>query len=134
VQPTRRTVLVGSAAALSAACTSGGKAAPAPIDPDVAISAAAVAREQALLASYDAAIAATPALAAKLGPLRADHLAHLTALGGSYTPGTASAQDLKALERTTAAAHSAAVLTASRRLAPLLASLAAAEASHLVVL
>jgi hypothetical protein len=138
VQPTRRSVLtaaaVGGAAAGLTGCTSKTRTAPAPVDPDVALRTAAAAREQALLDAYDAVIAASPAQAARLAPLRAEHVEHLTALGATAAPGRAAATDLKALERITAAAHATAVLTASRRLAPLLASLAAAESTHVVVL
>jgi hypothetical protein len=140
VQPHRRTVLLGGAAALTAACTSHRTRSPQPPDPDVALTAAAVAREQALLAAYDTALAHTPT--ALLTRLRDEHAAHLQALGGApgptqaSTPATAlvTRADLVRLERSTGALHAAAALTATRRLAPLLASLAAAEASHVVVL
>lgn len=90
---TRRTVLRGglasgllglSGAGLSACTADETTPGPLPaIDPDVALRAAAVAREVALLQAYDETLLAVPALASRLGPLRADHEAHLTALGGA---------------------------------------------------
>jgi hypothetical protein len=149
--PSRRRLL--QAAALSpfvAACTSG-PARPARVDPDDALRAAAVAREQALLEQYAAAVGASPAVAAQLAAVRAEHEQHLVALGvpaaGSSPPspspsplptaaGSAvpSPSRLAAAERTAAASHAAAALVASPSLAPLLASLAASEASHPVAL
>lgn len=134
---TRRAVLAGAGGLLLTACTGRRTPAARPTpDPDVALRAAAVARERALLAAYDAHLAATPALAARLAPLRADHLAHLQALGAGPVPGPAPAPlpVLADLERRTAEGHAQDCVTASRRLAPVLASLSACEASHLVVL
>ncbi|MCW2600395.1 MAG: lipoprotein [Frankiales bacterium] len=151
---TRRSALASAGLALVAACTPKGRTAAAPaVDPDVALTAAAVAREQALLAGYDDALAAAPTLASRLAPLRAEHAAHLAALGSPESPGTSSTpassptrsptgpptppallRDLAALERTAATGHATAVLTASRALGPVLASLAASESSHLVLL
>jgi hypothetical protein len=151
VHLTRRHLLATTGLAGVAACTAK-KVAPLPkrIDPDVALRAAAVTREQVLLAAYDAALAARPAVAAALAPLRDDHVAHLAALQASSAtvaptpaptatpvpapaPATTSTP-LAHLERTTAAAHAAAALLASRELAPVLASLAACESSHVGLL
>ncbi len=181
--PTRRAVLTSGLAGLLSACTTAPRrrTTPAAPDPDLALTAAAVARERVLLAAYDAVLATTPALAAQLGPLRADHLVHLAALGASPTPplaapgthslassgapvpgapdptapspgtpvpgaprphlpaargakGARTAAELPGLERRAAAAHAAAAVTCSRQLAPVLASLAASESSHEVVL
>jgi hypothetical protein len=147
VHLTRRQALLSAGGLLLSACTSRSGPRPAPVvDPDVALKAAAVARERALLAAYDTALATVPALAARLAPLRAEHLAHLTALGATLpsptpTPTPAGSgpapvvlQQLKALERSSAQAHGNDALSASRELAPVLASLAASEASHGVVL
>jgi hypothetical protein len=149
VQPSRRSVLVAGALGAVAACTARTTSAPPAADPDTALLAAAVARETALLTAYDEIIAAAPSLAARLAPVRGDHAAHLAALQGPRATSTAGAltvpkatppkpaaalQRLAALERTSASAHASAAVTASRRLAPLLASLAACESSHLVVL
>lgn len=141
-RPTRRAVLTGSAAAAAlTACTRTSRrraAAPAAVDPDVELRAAAVAREQSLLDAYDAA-ATNPGLQARLAPLRAEHAAHLQALGALPVPGipppsTPTLSQLIALERRAAAAHTAAAVPASRRLAPVLASLAASETTHVGVL
>lgn len=159
-RPTRRAVLSAGAVGLVAACTrshrppSAGR--PARPDPDVALTAAAVDRELALLAAYDAALAATPALASRLAPLRAEHAEHLSALGsgparkstpspatdpapdagpgGTGPRGVQARRSLVTVELAAAAAHAAAALTASARLAAVLASLAASEASHQVAL
>lgn len=140
----RRHALGSAAAALLAACTSRPRP-PHPVDPDDALVAAAVLRELALLAGYDAAAAAAPTLRARLAPLRADHLVHLTALGGiEPTPGPAPVagtrppaqvlQQLRIQEHTAAVAHAEACVKASRTLAATLASLAACESSHGAVL
>jgi len=120
----------------------------------MALRAAAVAREQDLMALYDRAVAASPARAALLLGLRAEHAAHLAALGSTpvTTPSTSgpstappstapppptaptSPVDLPAAEAAASAAHAVAVIPASRGLAALLASLAAAEAAHAVAL
>ncbi|MGB8651988.1 MAG: hypothetical protein WCD35_15150, partial [Mycobacteriales bacterium] len=77
MQPSRRQVLVGTlSSALLTACTASPPRRAQRPDPDLALAAAAVAREQALLSAYDEALAAAPALAGELGPLRADHAAH----------------------------------------------------------
>lgn len=138
-RPSRRVLVGGSVAALAAACTgSRPPAAPARADPDVALRAAAAAREQALIAAYDTA-GTTPALRTRLAPLRAEHAVHLQALGVAGPPAArpstaAGLAQLAALERRTAAAHAAAAVDASPALAAVLASLAASEASHAVVL
>ncbi|MDP3711395.1 MAG: hypothetical protein Q8R60_02770 [Mycobacteriales bacterium] len=82
---TRRTLLLSGALPL-AACTDAPAPQPAPVDPDIALRDAAAARERRLLQEYDAALAAVPSLAAVLAPLRADHVAHLTALSPTGTP------------------------------------------------
>jgi len=116
-------------------------------DPDPALLAVARSAEQDLIAQYDAVIAAEPTLAGQLTALRADHLAHLSALGGTPTtpsaqpsippPGTA-AQALAALagaERTAAAARVAQCRAAREpALARLIASIGGSEAAHDAVL
>lgn len=133
-----RRALLGLAAALPlAACTSDDGPPPAP-DPDDLLRDAAVARERALLAMYDGQTALSPALAG----VRAEHAEHLAALLGAATTAEPSAAPsapvavaaLVAAEREAAAAHGSAALEASRELAGVLASLAASEASHAVVL
>lgn len=148
---TRREVLAAGSLGALTACTSSDPVPPAPVDPDVALVAAAVVREQALLTSYDDALAAHPELAALLTPLREQHFQHLARLQPATTATTTATAGplgspsrggsplarraaLAALERAASAAHGAAAVTASRQLAPLLASLSASEASHVVVL
>jgi hypothetical protein len=146
-------VLAGAPALLLAAACSADAPAPrpAPVDPDDALRAAAAERERGLLREYDAAIAARPALAPRLRPVRDHHAEHLEVLTGpsatpSATPSGAAppvpppADDAAALARLVAAeraagdAHAADCLTASRALAPVLASLSASELSHPVAL
>jgi hypothetical protein len=157
VNLTRRRALTAGALAvpaLAAACTSKRQATPAPpVNPDDALRAAALVRERTLVAAYRDALAGVPTLQGKLGPLLADHETHLAALGEAsatasstvapstpvasrVTPTTAAAAlaKLRSLEHTAAAAHATAAITASRRLAATLASLAACEASHRVAL
>ena len=138
MKPTRRQVLA-LCAFVPAACTHRHALLPDPAQPFLD---AAVARESALLAAYDAAIAraSTPQLAA----FRAEHAAHLSALESAVRPSaspTPSASvaaappgSLVALERATAAAHADAAVSAPARIAPLLASLAACESSHAALL
>ena len=140
-RPTRRTVLSAGAVGLAAGCTSSHRTAgPSRPDPDVALTAAAVGRERALLAAYDAALAAAPARATTLALVRAEHAAHLAALGvgpaasAAAAPASPAPSDLAGAERAAAAAHAAAAVTASPRLAQVLASLAASEAAHQVAL
>lgn len=157
---TRRDVLAAAGLGLAAACTSGAHPTPTPpgVDPDDALHTAALAREAALLAAYDEVLATTPSLAARLSPIRAEHAEHLAALQAlrptpspARSPSTpveaspvrrtadrtdpaAAVRRLTSLEQTSAAAHASAAVAASRRLAPLLASLAASESSHAAVL
>jgi len=128
---------------------------------DAAVRAAAVAREQELLAAYDAALRGSArdtgaqdtgaqdpgardtgaADAGLLRRLRAEHAEHLAALGGGQPSRTGSPPSrggtrsrLRAAERAAAQAHARDALGASRQLAPVLAALAAAETSHLEAL
>lgn len=137
-----RRALLGLAAAVPlAACTSS-EGPPPPPDPDVLLRDAAAARERALVQQYDAALVALPDLAAALAAVRAEHAEHLAALLGAQPSAAPSAGPaapvtltvLVAAEREAAAAHGQGALEASRELAGLLASLAASEASHPVVL
>lgn len=153
----RRALLAGAALLPLAACRSE-PAPPPPPDPDDLLRTAAAAREQALLADYDRLLAALPALATRLLPLRAEHAEHLLALTGpppsrspspsptssplppppEVPPAPAPADALAALlaaEQAAAGAHVAdALAAADRDLAGLLASLAACESSHAVAL
>jgi hypothetical protein len=101
----------------------------------------------ALLARYQATIAAQPGLADRLGTIRDAHRAHLQALAREIGPGLsaspnpsaaagapASLAALSAAEKDGAAAATAACLHAPSYRAALLGSIAAARASHAVVL
>ena len=147
-----RRALLGAAAVLPlAACTSD-DGPPPPPDPDDLLRDEAVQRERSLLREYDAVLLVLPDLAARLIPLREHHAEHLLALTGEPAtpspepsgapaaqvppPVTAAAAlaGLADAERAAAGAHRAGAVAASRELAALLASLAASEASHPVVL
>jgi hypothetical protein len=136
VQPSRRTVLVAGALSLTAACRPRKKKTTAGLSPDVTLRSAALDRELALLAAYDAVIAKVPAAAPRLRPLAADKAAHVAALGkGTALPSTVTTLvQLRSLERQAAAAHAEAAVSASRSLAPLLASLAASSSSAVAAL
>jgi hypothetical protein len=54
-----------------------------PADPDAGLLVALRSAELGLIAQYDAVIAQYPALSARLSAVRADHAAHLAAVGGS---------------------------------------------------
>jgi hypothetical protein len=108
--------------------------------------------ELTLLASYDAAIAKFPKSAGKLKAARADHAAHVQAMRARLDPrraaampasasagqvGASSSAALAALadaERVQADVAGKACLVAEGERAALLASIAACESSHLVVL
>lgn len=176
--PTRRTVLGAAAVALLApalaGCTQAGDVAPAtpPVPADVVAADRAAGRERVLLATYDAALLIAPQLADRLLPLRADHAAHLLALGlpeqpepaaapstaasagpAATAPGASAAPSpppvaapplpsepeallaaLAELERRAAVGHANAAVRAGRGVGAVLASLAASEASHELVL
>ncbi|MFG3206212.1 hypothetical protein [Streptomyces sp. NPDC048192] len=152
--PRRRSLLASAAgAALLAGCTA---------DPDAGGGAASSAAQRAraraagdsraLLARYDAVLAAHPGLAGRLGPLRAEVAAHVRAFrdGASPVPATSSASPspvpqvpaaekdalagLAAAERTLADQRAKALLDVPGELARLLASVAAAGATHAYLL
>jgi ferritin-like protein len=70
--------------------TSGGRTSgrATPPDPDVALIASLRSAKVDLIGRYDAVIAASPLLESKLTVFRADHLAHLEALGGTVATPT----------------------------------------------
>jgi len=91
--PSRRTLLVTGLLLPVSACTQ--PAAPRPPAPDVGLRAAAVLRERDLLVLYDRALAGAGVRTDALAALRAEHVAHLVALGevaasSSASPGPAS--------------------------------------------
>lgn len=153
----RRTVLTAAAAAAAAGPLSGcqqlpviGRAAPGP---DVFTADEAADRERVLLAAYDAAMQAVPALVTRLSPLRAEHAEHLAALVPAQLPTPSASPSpsplpvptvpaepagalaaLRQLESDTADRHGGAAVRCGRGLAVLLASAAASEASHVQAL
>ncbi|QNP69858.1 hypothetical protein IAG44_10635 [Streptomyces roseirectus] len=159
--PRRRTLLTGAAgsAVLLAGCSSGPStqetAAGAP-SVSQRVRARAVQDSTGLLEQYDAVLAARPALAGLLAPLRGEVARHVGAFGGSTgtpsTPSTSSATStspspaatpvddktalaqLAAAERALADRRGAELLTVPGELARLLASVAAAGAVHAYVL
>ena len=122
--------------------------------PDVAVLRTATDGETVLIAQYTAVLAAQPGLAGLLDPLLGQHRAHLDRLRarlsvppGAATPsasprphvqvppGAAAAQAfLQRAERAAAQALTGGLTAASPSLAQLLASIAAAEASHALLL
>ena len=155
--PRRRSLLASAAgAALLAGCSAG------PDSGDDGPSAAARARARAardsrgLLERYDAVLAAHPALADRLRPLRTQVAAHATAFAegapataavtatpsatpsASATPVPAAEKDavagLAAAERALADRRAKELLTVPGELARLLASVAAAGAAHAYLL
>jgi Ferritin-like domain len=147
----RRSVLAAAGAAvplLAAGCKGVGGLGTLPRPgPDVAVLRAAIGTEQALIARYRSALAASPGLKDTLDPVLDQHLAHLAALrsrliGAAATPhpartGPAAASTLGALadaEQAAAGALVSQLATASPSLAQLLASISASEASHAALL
>jgi hypothetical protein len=157
--PRRRSLLVGAAGAgLLVGCSAGGGGSDAADGgPSVVERARArVVRDSgALVARYDAVLAAYPDLAALLTPLRAEALRHARAFGGGKDTGagTASAAPsdsaspsavpedpkaalagLAAAERALADSRAKALLEVPGEMARLLASVAAAGAGHAYLL
>ena len=146
----RRGLLGLSAGALLSGCLPGKHRAdrPLPPDPDLVATASVRTDELALVAAYDAAIDTFPALAPTLAPMRQHHQEHLAALPRDARSGSPRAvqqatttseqaavlRSLVAGERAAAATRIADCLSASVRLAPLLASIGASEAAHASVL
>ncbi|MCU1603434.1 MAG: hypothetical protein JWO22_4143 [Frankiales bacterium] len=132
MHPSRRSVLVASVLTL-AACR---EKPPVAVDRDVAVRAAALQRELDLQAAYESVMHLHPSLASRLAPLAADKAAHVAALGSTTQTSSAvsTLTALKALESRTATEHGRAALTASRALAPLLASLSASSACAVAAL
>lgn len=145
---TRRALLGGSAilgvSLVAAACTTSPSPEPTPTqspepDADAGVRTEVVAGEAALLALYDAVIAAHPALAADLTALREEHAAHAEAMGVAAPTSPAPvvgtrAEALAALtdaEQQAIAARTAACEAATDSdLARVTALIAASEAGH----
>ncbi len=149
----RRLLLGGAlsgAAVLATGCSPGSIPIISPPDPDDEVRRGVAESEQALIAAYDAALVALPALRARLQVLRDQHQAHLTAVtqdldvaspapSGSVTPArggqTAALRSLRRLEaRATKQRIDACVAADDPELAELLARIAASESGHVVAL
>jgi hypothetical protein len=123
--------------------------------PDVAVLDHAIATEQALIARYHAALAGSPGLGGTLGPLLAQHREHLgrltsmlivpatprptprpsaSATAGAASPRAATLAVLEAAETDAASSLVRRLALAPPALAQLLASIAASEASHALLL
>ena len=123
--------------------------------PDVGVLQYAIATEQALIARYHAALAGSPGLAGNLGPLLAQHREHLarltsmliapataratprpsaSATAGAALPRAATLAALEAAETDAASSLVRRLALAPPALAQLLASIAASEASHALLL
>jgi hypothetical protein len=123
--------------------------------PDVAVLHDAIATEQALIARYHSALAGSPGLAGTLRPLLAQHREHLARLrsmliapvtpratpqptasgrAGAVPPRAATLAALEAAETDAASSLVRRLALAPPALAQLLASIAASEASHALLL
>jgi len=156
---TRRSVLAATALTVplvAAGCKGVGGLGTLPkAAPDVAVLHHAIATEQALIARYHAALAGSPGLAGTLGPLLAQHREHLarltsmlivpatprptprpspTATAGAARPRAATLAALEAAETDAASSLVRRLDLAPPALAQLLASIAASEASHALLL
>ncbi|MFE0138241.1 hypothetical protein ACFWY6_42865 [Streptomyces sp. NPDC059037] len=161
--PRRRSLLTGAAGAAGAVLLSGCSDSTSTQDADERPSAAGRLRARGardsgeLLGRYDAVLAAHPALAARLEPLRAEVKRHQAAFAEGQTappspsasasappsptpspsvPGDekAAVRDLAKAERELAGQRASALLDAPAELARLLASVAAAGAAHAYLL
>ncbi|MBV2353550.1 hypothetical protein KUM39_04120 [Streptomyces sp. J2-1] len=148
--PHRRTLLVSAAGALLlTGCTAGPDAARERVTVTGRTRARAAGDSAALLVRYDAVLAAHPALAERLRPLRAAVAAHEKAFGGaapvpSGSPSASPAPvpaapagaltDLASAERALADRRTKALPDVDGETARLLASVAAAGAAHAYLL
>ena len=149
----RRELLATGAAVAAggvlAACTSASSSGPEPTptgadDPDLALRESVVTAETALVAAYDATLAAHPSLRARLAPFRDQHLAHRALVGvegavpapsvpAPTVPGSpdAAVAALAALERAAATARGRDAVGAARwQLARELGLIGGSEAAH----
>ena len=151
--PSRRAVLAATGALALAACLPEENAEPARPDPDLRLRRRAAREVRRLAAAYAAVTAAFPATSAQLGPLAAEHEAHVTALEGptpvpsiSRSPSASPSAPrvpptreqavawLAGSERAAARRRAAECLEAGPDLARLLASVGACEAAHAALL
>lgn len=148
--PRRRSLLASAAgAALVAGCSAGPDSGGSGASATARARARAARDSQGLLERYDAVLAAHPALAGRLRPLRAQVAAHAAAFTDGARPTTAAPSASPALvpaaekdalaqlataERTLADQRAKALLDVPGELARLLASVAAAGATHAYLL
>jgi hypothetical protein len=155
----RRSVLAAAAAMVplaAAGCKGVGGLGTLPkAAPDVAVLQHAITTEQALIVRYHAALAGSPGLAGTLRPLLAQHREHLarltsmlivpatpravprpsvSATAGTTAPRAATIAALEAAETDAASSLLRRLALAPPALAQLLASIAASEASHALLL
>lgn len=149
-QLSRRTVLAGGAAALTACSASGPppSPSPAPDSPEVVLLKALIAEKERTIALYSALIADG---GGKLAPFRDRHQAHLTELrkhvpavtltaatsaapSSSPTTRKPSLKRLRDLERKAAASRARQLDAVSPGIAQLIASIGACEAVHAIAL
>lgn len=154
----RRGLLAAALAApvLTAGCKGfGALGTPPRQPPGVDLLTGVIAAEKVMIARYQAVLAASPALAPALGPLLAEHRAHLTHLTARLVPGAArptpsapaspapprvpagaaaATAYLRGAEQAAAADLLRRLATAPPSLAQLLASIAASEATHAAAL
>lgn len=146
---TRRSVLAGSAVAglaLLVGCTSdpapapsGSSSQPEP-DADAPVRASVASDEAAIIALYDAVLAAYPGLSADLAPLRDEHIAHAEAMasptGPAATPAAPGSQPralaalIEAEQQAIAQRTSACEASTGADIARTIALIAASEAGH----
>ena len=89
--PSRRAVLAGGGLLALAACTPGSRPVPRPPeDPDRRLRSEVAAGVQALVDRYAATVSRHPSLQRSLGPLAAEHTAHLSALLGDRATASAA--------------------------------------------
>lgn len=111
--------VVGSAGLVAACTTSSEPDVPSPTPSPTGPIDESAAGERSLLTQYDQVIAALPALAAALSPLRAQHADHLAALTGEPAAATATSP---ASAVATAAASSTGPVTAKSAVRTLIAA------------
>lgn len=143
-------VATGALATLATGCTSVGQAEAPPAGPEVILLDRVIDAEAALIALYDAVLAAHQGLAGRLKAPRDHHVQHLAVLKRHYVPGSttgtatptprpvatapasvsASLVAIRSAERKAAAARADEVRRVSPGLAQLLAAIGACEAGH----
>lgn len=112
--PSRRAVLGGGGLLALAACTPGSRPLPRPPeDPDRRLRSEVAAGVQALVDRYAATVSRHPSLQRSLGPLAAEHTAHLSALLGDRATATATPSGSRAARPSTGSGAATPTRTAS---------------------